>query len=200
MRSFLQDLVRKAVIKLKSSVPSGDANDVAEFLAGQLASAAKAASSGSQAPGARSVNLMMTPQSAASVKKWAALNNNADTQAHAAFASVAEDVPKKLGLLKGDTPFSDSALDALRDLTLGDLVWTMADAIYERIPVAVPSLATAVVLKFAEHDALTPDAREVRGAAVPAYCSFLCVTESAESVAWMCKHAFHVCVHERVCD
>ena len=173
VRSTLQDMIRKSVAKIKSSIPGGAADDVAAFLADQLSQASRnAAGNSGQAPGARTVMLMMSQPSAATVKAWAGLNNSADFTAQAAFASVLENVPKKVG-----------APDTLRDITLADLMFTMADVIYEHVPAAVPSLAAAVVIKFAEHDRLSPEIKETSDPPVPPYCHFLCVAENSGSVS-----------------
>ncbi|CAE7337328.1 unnamed protein product, partial [Symbiodinium pilosum] len=141
VRSTLQDMIRKSVAKIKSSIPAGAADDVAAFLADQLSAANRnAAGNSGQAP---------------------------DFTAQAAFASVLENVPKKLG-----------GPDTLRDVTLADLMFTMADVIYEHVPTAVPSLAAAVVIKFAEHDRLSPEIKETSGPPVPSYYHFLCVAEN----------------------
>ena len=83
-----------------------------------------------------------------------------------------ENVPKKLG-----------GPDTLRDVTLADLMFTMADVIYEHVPTAVPSLAAAVVIKFAEHDRLSPEIKETSGPPVPSYYHFLCVAENNGNVS-----------------
>ena len=77
VRSTLQDMIRKSVAKIKSSIPAGAADDVAAFLADQLSAANRnAAGNSGQAPGARTVMLMLSQPSAATVKAWAGLNQH----------------------------------------------------------------------------------------------------------------------------
>ncbi len=134
--------MRKAVLKLKSVVPSGEVTDVVEYLTSQLASASQSAK---DAPGARSVSLWMNKEAASEVQRWTAMNNSSELSSQASFVSTSNRVIKKLGI-SGDM---DNDV-AITNLTVPDLIWMFTESIYETIPTAVPSLALAVVLKFAE--------------------------------------------------
>ena len=194
MRAPLQDLVRKAVAKLKSNVPSGEVCDVVAFLTDQLAAAASRAAA-QQAPGARSVNLWMTSQSAADVQRWASLNNSATMTTQSSFVSATNKICRKLGL-------SDKQDDEVHtnDVTLADLLWSFAEVIFDEIPAAVPSLSMACVLKFAEAANHTQSEAGSKDPAVPQYCNFLCYIETEttkDEVSWYIRFESHTSLGRR---
>ena len=186
-------MIRKAVTKLKSNVPNGEVCDVVAFLTDQLAAAATRAAI-QQTPGARSVNLMMTQQSASDVQRWASLNNSVTMTTQSSFVSATNKVCRRLGLLENQ---DERDADGIQ-LTLADLMWSFAEVILDEIPAAVPSLSMACVLKFAE--AAAQHAQSEAGSkdlAVPAYCNFLCHIETqtiTDDVSWCAIFSFHVTV------
>ena len=162
--------MRKAVLKLKSVVPSGEVTDVVEYLTSQLASASQSAKD-ADAPGARSVSLWMNKEAASEVQRWTAMNNSSELSSQASFVSTSNRVIKKLGI-SGDM---DNDV-AITNLTFPDLIWMFTESIYETIPTAVPSLALAVVLKFAE-PSLQLQSGDAATAVVPPFCDFLCASK-----------------------
>ena len=174
VRVALQDLVRKAITQLKASVPSGDVPDVVQFLQNQLAESGRIQCDADQSPGARSVNLWMTAASASDVQRWLSSNNSADVKCHVAFISVVNAAKKKLGL------GPDGCNDAEWSKNLSDCIFTLAEAIFDQVPAAVPSLAIAVVVKLSEGNSETGVADDTT--TVPSFCNFLCVQETMEKV------------------
>ena len=193
MRAPLQDLIRKAVTKLKSSVPNGEVCDVVAFLTDQLAAAATRATT-QQSPGARSVNLWMTPQSASDVQRWASLNNSVTMTTQSSFVSATNKICRRLGLLENPDDRDDDGLQ----MTLADIMWSFAEVIFDEIPAAVPSLSMACVLKFAEAAAQHAQSEAgIKDPAVPTYCNFLCHIETqtiTDDVSWCARFLFHVIV------
>ena len=172
--------MRRSVAKLQASLPSGEVADVVAYLKDHLATSAGAASRQADAPGAKSVTLWMNATCANSVLRWTELNNSTSLTSHATYLRVLQEVLKKLGLRDCDIEDEHAV-----SVTLADCVWTIAQVIYDQVPTGVPTLAVAVVLKFAE----TPSGAEV---SLPDYCNFLCskVTEEERDVYWQ-QVSFH---------
>ena len=160
--------MRKAVLKLKSVVPSGEVTDVVEYLRSQLANASRSAKE-ADTPGARSVNLWMNKDAASEVQRWTGMNNSSELSSQASFVSTSSQVLKKVGLC------GDDDCNNITNLTVPDLVWAFTESIFENVPTAVPSLALAVVLKFAD-----PSLRmqsDSTSSVVPSFCHFLGISK-----------------------
>ena len=162
-------------------MPDGQVSDVVAFLADQLASASKTAAAEKQTPGSRTVNLFMTQPAAEEVQRWTRMNNAARMTSHTSFTTVVSATCKGINLHNADNDDDDHACGSL---TMPDLIWSCAESIFDNIPTAVPSLALACILKFAQSgqsDEPGPD--EI----VPAFCNFLCTSESksfTNEVTW----------------
>ena len=160
--------MRKAVLKLKSVVPSGEVTDVVEYLRNQLANASRSAKE-ADTPGARPVNLWMNKDAASEVQRWTGMNNSSELSSQASFVSTSSQVLMKVGIC------GDDDCNNITNLTVPDLVWAFTESIFENVPTAVPSLALAVVLKFAD-----PSLRmqsDSTSSVVPSFCHFLCISK-----------------------
>ena len=185
VRAALQDLVRKAVAKLKAQVPDGKPDAIVAFLSQALVQPESSV-------GARSINLWFNSASAQDVHRWVMANNSAAVTGHASYVAASACALKRLHLDKND----DSALD----FSLADFCFTVADAIYESVPTSVPALASAVCVKIqtatGEHGA-DKDLRDD----LPDWCHFLCEESAVESqeVSRLClqRGLPHRCTHER---
>ena len=144
VRPALQDLMRRAVSKMKADVPQGDISDIVAYLSQELQNDAAANAS----PGEKSVMLWMTAQTAKTVESWMAVNKFKDLNRQAAFMASKVCVRKALSATGDD--------DHLPQLSLGDLCWTCADVIFERVPAAVPSYITLEPEPFTLHHHFLP--------------------------------------------
>ena len=164
--------MRKAVAKVKTQVPDGQAADIVAFLADKIATNAGSTEKDATA-GMKSVNIWLNDESATTVQHWARINSSNVTH-HPSFVSVTSKVCKSLKL--------DASADDDEDvvqLTLADCVWTFGEAIFDHVPGAVPSLATATVAKIMDAHSKDPDVD--LHTVLPTCCHFMC-TSSTESV------------------
>ena len=152
--------MRRAAAKLKSDVPAGDISDIISYLTQELTNDALTQST----PGEKSVSLWMNEKSAKNVESWMARNNLKDLNGQPAFISAYEAVCKALGLGNGSEP--------IEELSLGDLFWSCADAIFEQVPAAVPSFSVACILKIHQ--------METDSGSLPSFCNFLCKEEKTK--------------------
>ena len=124
----MQDLIRKGVAKLQSSMPDNRSTEcIVAFLTSELAGKDGQQSSGAgagQSPGAKSVSLWWTPQSAKDVQRWIQTNNACDVTCQSAYIAANSAVARSLKM--GDT---DSVV---KEICLSDLIWSFAQAISER--------------------------------------------------------------------
>ena len=90
-----------------------------------------------------------------------ARNNFKDLTGQPAFISAYEAVCKTLGLGNGG--------GLIDELSLGDLFWSCADAIFEQVPAAVPSFSVACILEIHQFETL------------PSFCNFLCKEEKTKT-------------------
>ncbi|CAE7226843.1 unnamed protein product [Symbiodinium sp. CCMP2592] len=163
VRAALQDVIRKAVQKLKAAVPAGQTEDIVAFLTSELGQADAATKKTS--PGSKSVNLWLTAESAEAVKRWAKINNDTNVVHQPAYAASMQMVAKRLQLDR--SPEEKVAYS----ISLSDCLWTFAEAIYEHVPAAVPSLAVAVVAKIGSE--VNPGCGDMKDV-LPQFCHFLC--------------------------
>ena len=151
--------MRKGVAELKASLPTGPAGNVLAFLTETL----QTASSQQAQPGEKSVNLWFNSDSAKSVHRWVVTNNSNKVTDHVSYVAAVSAVMKRL---------NDAGL-AQHQLALGDLMFTVAEAIFENVPLAVSAFTTAMCLKASaipEND----DAKDH----LPEWSHFLCVPEA----------------------
>ena len=168
--------MRKAVAKVKAQVPDGQAEDIVAFLTDKITSNATGAGSAEKdaTAGMRSVNTWLNAEAATTVQHWARINNSNDVAHHPSFVSVTSKVWKSLKL-----DASDDDDDTAVQLTLADCVWTFGEAIFDHIPAAVPSIATATVAKIMDAHSKDPDV-DLR-TVLPTCCHFMC-TSSTETI------------------
>ena len=162
VRAALQDMVRKAVDKMKASVPNGPSDDIVAFLTSQLAT--ESLQSGNEKPGEKSVNLWFNAESAAEVRRWTLANNNSAVTSQAAYVAALSTVTKRLC---EESVSTDS-------ISLGDLIYTHAEAIFGSVPAAVPTFAVAMCVKIdaaeQKQSEKNPDLKQL----VPDFSHFLC--------------------------
>ena len=156
--------MRKAVKKLQAEVPSGQPDDIVAELAMKLTSDTLKASQ--TTPGAKSVNLWFNAEASKDVQRWVMSYNSSSITAHASFVAVSAAVTKRLHM---DTQPGDDF--GVQSLSLADLCFTFADAIFENVPTAMPALSTAVCVKVSE---IHPEKNFKEE--LPDFCHFLCET------------------------
>ena len=192
VRPQIQDMLRKAVAKMKAALPSGQSDEIVAFLTNQLVGESLVESSKLKA-GEKTVNLWFNEESAAEVRRWANANNTNSITSQAAYVAALSAVSKRL---REQTTSADG-------LALGDLVYTLAEAIFASVPAGVPSFAVALCVKIdaattAERAAGTKNQDSVDlKSLVPDFSHFLCnkvtITEDNQDSQLLC-HCVARCV------
>ena len=185
VRPQIQDMLRKAVAKMKAALPSGQSDEIVAFLTNQLVGESLVESSKLKA-GEKTVNLWFNEESAAEVRRWANANNSSSVTSQAAFVAALSAVSKRLC---EETASADG-------LALGDLVYTHAEAIFASVPAGVPSFSVALCVKIdtatsAERAAGTKNHELVDlKNLVPDFSHFLCskvtITEDNQDSQLLC--------------
>ena len=183
VRAALQDLVRKAVQKLKAAVPAGQTEDIVAYLTSELGVGGDGTTQRS-APGAKSVNLWMTAESAEIVKRWARMNNHTNVMQQPSCVTATQQVSRSLQL--------DAEKISL-SLSLSDCLWSFAEAIFEHVPAAVPTMAVATVAKIGTHQG---DMKDV----LPQFCHFLCSEVQDSYTTDVSRAAMFLGVHATCCS
>ena len=168
MRPVLQDIVQKGIAKNRAVLPPTSAEGV-ECIAKDLARDVLTA--GSNTPGEKSMMLWMTDSSAEVVRKWLAANGSVNALDHPAFCAARNKLLGRLCKCRKDP--STCPVHAEASVTLADVSWWAADAIFEHMPCAVPTfpLALAVKVSGASPAALSISAEN---GGLPSFCHFLC--------------------------
>ena len=162
-------MIRKAVAKIKSEVPDGQTDDIVAFLTDKVNTSTRVADK-DVSPGMKSVNSWINTEASQAVENWLRINNSSAVTQHPSFVSITSSLYKTLKLdVSADDDFNMS-------MTLADCVWSFGEAIFDQIPAAVPSLATATVAKIS-NDHRPGETQDLR-TTLPSCCHFLCVASS----------------------
>ncbi|CAJ1360331.1 unnamed protein product, partial [Effrenium voratum] len=152
VRPALQDLVKTAVGKIKARLPlmpDGDCGGLLQALTSEL----KSDNSGSASAAERAVASWLTEAHATTCLTWVRSNGRLavckskrikETQAFAAALTSC----KSRVCSCGDDTAQCAIHDGAKTMALSDMVWLVADGIFEHIPAAVPQIALAVVVKI----------------------------------------------------
>ncbi|CAE7369191.1 unnamed protein product [Symbiodinium natans] len=175
VRPLVQDAIRKGIARSRSVMATSTRDGVAAMAS---ECARESLTAGASNPGERSVALFMTEKSAEAVRKWLAANGSKNHAEHSAFCTAMNKLSSKLCKCRRDT--TACPIHSGASVTIPDLVWWSADAIYESVPCAVPTFAVALAVRFAKSQQPQPSSCSSITAAepLPAFCQFLCCKDA----------------------
>ena len=190
LRPLLQDAIKRGIARSRAVVADVGPEGV-EAMTRCLEKDALTANA--TTPGEKSVSLWLTEASADMVRKWLGSNGSRTPSEHSAFCSSMNKLMGRLCKCRRDV--HTCPVHAEASVTLADLVWWSADAIYENVPTAVPSLSLAMTLKFSSAQSYAVAVAEALSGAVPSFCHFLCnrvdlkTGEGSSEQAWVPNNA-----------
>ena len=169
VRPLIQEAIKKGLARTRAVV--GDVGpEGVEALTKSLEKDALTASA--TTAGEKNILLWLTDSSAESVRKWLGVNASRNPSEHSAFCSAMNKLMGRLCKCRRDVHLCPVHAEA--SVTLSDLVWWAADAIFENVPSAVPSLSLAMTLKFSSTSTTGAVIAAATPGAVPGFCHFLC--------------------------
>ena len=178
VRPLVQDAMRKGISRTKSSATASDGAAGLAAITDECMRESLVANVST--PGEKNVMLWLTEASAESVRKWIAKNGSNNVTGHAAFGAAVTKLVSRLCRCRKDA--SSCPVHADATLTLADLLWLAADAIFDNVPTAVCTLPLAMALKCQQSPPQAVNVGSAGSAAsapecLPVFCRFLCVQE-----------------------
>ena len=170
VRPYLQDVIKKAALKFKSTLPGQDQSEVMANMEVALERESLMSSCGSV--GEKGVMMWLTESASNLSQRWLKGNDSKSVKDHPAYVAILPRMLNTICTCKKDP--SSCPSHELGSMTLADLCWSFGDFIFEVVPSAVPSLAMALNLKATDQNP-----------SIPEVCRFMCekmVADQADQV------------------
>ena len=172
VRPVLQEMMRGAVRKMKSRLP-GDGSEAVAQLSIACAEEVGAGAQNFQSAGQESVLAWFNKSSATATTTWLSQNDAEDIAQHPAYTAALVKVCRRV-----NDACHASKESACPPLALGDLIWIVADEIWDNVPACVPGFAAAMTAHVSEQG-------ESAGVgvvdSVPPFARFLCVEHERDA-------------------
>ena len=178
VRPQLQDMVRK----VHAVLPKGDTDDIVQRLLGQMADGeGQGSSDGKKQPASLPVTAASNKEACGQVRSWIDTNVSKNVEQHPAFARFKQKLKNELCCCSDARRKSEHCQlhghnSEFFSLSIHDIMYYAASAVFEAVPPYVPTVAMGLnLIHESQRGLYETDAETAMSATYPSCCDFLMV-------------------------